>query len=74
MKDDYATNSHYLNYTFLGWENVIFELGSEKVKTASGKFVCDCKVWKSSYSMQIIHYNFLSFRTVLRSTVILCQE
>ena len=34
MKDDYTTNSHYLTYTFLleGWENVPFELGSERVK------------------------------------------
>ena len=35
MKDDYTTNSHYLTYTFLlvkGWENVLFEFGSERVK------------------------------------------
>ena len=33
MKDDYTTNSHYLTYTFLrGWENVLLELGSERVR------------------------------------------
>ena len=33
MKDDYTANSHYITYTFLrGWENVLFELGSERVK------------------------------------------
>ena len=35
MKDDHTTNSHYLTYTFLqflkGWENLLFELGSERV-------------------------------------------
>ena len=30
MKDQYATNSYYSTYTF--WENVLFELGSERVK------------------------------------------
>ena len=32
MKDDNTTNSHYITYTFLfeGWENVLFELGSER--------------------------------------------
>ena len=34
MKDDYATNSHYLTHSFplKGWENVLFELGSERVR------------------------------------------
>ena len=32
MKDDYATNPHYLTRTSR-WENVLFELGSERVKT-----------------------------------------
>ena len=34
MKDDYTTNSHYLTHTFLleCWENVLFELGSERVR------------------------------------------
>ena len=36
MKDDYATNSHYLvPFSFLfrkEWENLLFELGSERVK------------------------------------------
>ena len=33
MKDDHTSNSHYLSYTLLfteGWENVLFELGSER--------------------------------------------
>ena len=32
--DDYATNSHYLTYTFRlkGWWSVLFELGSESVE------------------------------------------
>ena len=35
MKDDYTTNFHCITYTFLlkGWKNVLFELGSERVKT-----------------------------------------
>ena len=33
MKDDYTTNSHYLiNFYWKGWENVLFELGGERVK------------------------------------------
>ena len=35
MKDDYTANSHYLIYTLLlnwGWQNVLFELGSERVR------------------------------------------
>ena len=37
MKDDDTTSSHYLTYTFSsrGWENVLFELGSERVKHSS---------------------------------------
>ena len=33
MKDDYTTNSHCITCTclFKGWENVLFELGSERV-------------------------------------------
>ena len=33
MKGDHTTTSPYLTYTFLlgGWENVLFELGSERV-------------------------------------------
>ena len=35
MKAVYITNSHYITYTFfslIGWENVLFELGSERIK------------------------------------------
>ena len=37
MKDDYTTNSHYITYTLLltAWENVLFELGSERLTTYS---------------------------------------
>ena len=37
MKDDRTTNSHYITYTFhlKGWENVLFELGSERVNGES---------------------------------------
>ena len=38
MIDDYTTTfSHYITYTFLfkGWENDIFELGSERVNVAA---------------------------------------
>ena len=35
MKDDYATNSHYFTNLYIslleGWENVLFELGSERI-------------------------------------------
>ena len=31
MKDDYTTNSHYLIHLLKSWENVLFELGSERV-------------------------------------------
>ena len=32
MKDHHTTNSHYLTCTFSrGWENVLFELGNERV-------------------------------------------
>ena len=35
MEDDYTTNSHYITYTFSfrGWENVLFELGSDCIFT-----------------------------------------
>ena len=37
MKDDCTANSHYFTYGFLfGWENVLFELGSERVKMMIG--------------------------------------
>ena len=37
MKDDYTTNSRYLTYAFSlkSWENVLFELRSERVKQGS---------------------------------------
>ena len=32
MKDEYTTNSHHLtDFSSKGWENVLFELGSERV-------------------------------------------
>ena len=33
MNDDYTSNSHHLTYTSIlkGWENVLFELRSERV-------------------------------------------
>ena len=37
MKDDYTTNSQYLSRIFLalkGWENVLFELGIDRVNTS----------------------------------------
>ena len=37
MKDDYTTNSHLYVSLLKVWENVLFELGSEKIKTTSGK-------------------------------------
>ena len=43
MKADYTTNSHYLTYTLplKGWEYVLFEHGSEKVKSTTN--------WKESF-------------------------
>ena len=36
MKDDYTTNSHYLiNFSWKGCENVLFELGSERINGRS---------------------------------------
>ena len=37
MKDDCVTNSHCLliSFSFTGWQNVLFELGSERVSTKS---------------------------------------
>ena len=40
MKDDYTTNSHYTSLVHLslkGWESVLFELGSERVKARLGE-------------------------------------
>ena len=54
MKNDYTTNPHYLTYTFLfrGWENVLFELGSEMVMD----------VIRSGTSPCFVHYGaFLYF-------------
>ena len=43
MKDDYPTNSHYvspIHFSLEGWENVLFELRSERVnQTANSEVV-----------------------------------
>ena len=36
MKDDYTANSHYLTE---GWENVCFELGSERLNPLSNRLL-----------------------------------
>ena len=40
LKDDYCTNSHYVTCDFSSkyWENVLFELGSERVKLQANAF------------------------------------
>ena len=38
MKDYYTTNSHlhtYIQFFLKGWENILFELGSERVRDVS---------------------------------------
>ena len=34
-----ATNSHYLIYSLKGWENVLFELGSERVNALCSSLI-----------------------------------
>ena len=43
MKNDYTSNSHYLTYTFFsleGWENELFELGSERANVPLWILLC----------------------------------
>ena len=44
MKDDYTASSHYITYTFplKGWENVLFELASERVTLPEPGPTCCC--------------------------------
>ena len=54
FKDDYTTNCPYLTYTYLpkGWENVLFKLGSERVKSwlnALGKVTANLRHEKRSF-------------------------
>ena len=48
MKDDYASNSHYLIHTFpfiKGWEDVLFELGSKRVNWPGTLIHLNCTMW-----------------------------
>ena len=42
MKDDSTTNAHYtspMHFSLKGWENVLFELGSERENTKTVKLL-----------------------------------
>ena len=56
MKCDYTSNSHWHNITYLlkGWENVLLELGGERVKHTPASFKLSSKTkYKQKYSTTV---------------------
>ena len=57
MKDDYITNSHHLTYTFISvesWENVLCELGSERVDAR--RLNLELRVWLPITSRTLVRF------------------
>ena len=75
MKDDYTTNSHYITHTFSlkGWENVLFELGSERVHK-DGVAAWRALLYTSGrHPRQSPHRSIMGFELLCRGAPYPCQ-